>query len=76
MASGKKIIGDKLTEFSLRDKRNNTRERERERERGGWVDCVYLDLKKVSDKVPYERFFLKLGEIRVSGKCKLWMENY
>ena len=70
MASGKKIIGDKLTEFLLRDKRNNTRER------GGWVDCVYLDLKKVSDKVPYERFFLKLGEIRVSGKCKLWMENY
>ena len=40
MASGKKIIGDKLTEFSLRDKRNNTRERERERERGLGGLCI------------------------------------
>ncbi len=29
-------------------------------ERDGWADCVYLDLKKVFDKVPHRKLLWKL----------------
>ncbi len=29
-------------------------------ERDGWVDCMYLDLKKAFDKVPHTRLLWKL----------------
>ena len=28
-------------------------------ERDGWMECIYLDLKKVFDKVPHKRFLWK-----------------
>ena len=28
-------------------------------EKDGWVDCVYLDLEKVFDKVPHEKLLWK-----------------
>ena len=46
-------------------------------ERDGWVDCIYLDLKKAFDKVPHGRLKWKLsvgGGIR--GKLLKWMENF
>ena len=46
-------------------------------EREGWVDCVYLDLKKAFDKVPHERLLWKLENIGgLHGKIKEWMESY
>jgi len=46
-------------------------------ERDGWVDCVYLDLKKAFDKVPHKRLLWKLNNMGgVSGALLKWMENY
>ena len=46
-------------------------------EREGWVDSVYLDLKKAFDKVPHNRLMWKLEKIGgVSGKLAEWMKNY
>ncbi len=33
-------------------------------ERDGWVDCIYLDLKKAFDKVPHKKL---LGKIESTG---------
>ena len=50
---------------------------ERVQERDGWVDCVYLDLKKAFDKVPHERLLWKLENMGgLSGNILKWMENY
>ncbi len=46
-------------------------------EREGWVDSVYLGLRKVFDKVPLNRLVWKLKKVgRVSGKLAELMENY
>ena len=46
-------------------------------ERNGWVDCVYLDLKKAFDKVPHNRLMWKLRNIGgISGSLEEWMKNY
>lgn len=40
-------------------------------ERDGWVDCVYLDLKKAYDKVPHQRLMWKLRNVGgVSGRLE------
>ena len=57
MASGKKIIGDKLTEFSLRDKRNNTREREWV----GWIVYIWTS-KRSLIRYHMKDFFLNWGK--------------
>ena len=46
-------------------------------ERDGWVDCVYLDLKKAFDNVPHERLLWKLEHKGgLKGKVLKWMESY
>ncbi len=41
-------------------------------ERDGWVDCIYLDLKKAFDKVPHTRSLWKLENRRIErGNVKL-----
>ena len=46
-------------------------------EREGWVDCVYLDLKKAFDKVPHKRLKWKLSfRGGVGGKVLEWMEDF
>lgn len=46
-------------------------------ERDGWVDCVYLDLKKAFEKVPHDRLLWKLGKMGgLSGNILIWMKNY
>jgi len=46
-------------------------------ERDGWVDCVYLDLKKAFDKVPHTRLLWKLKyKGGLKGKTLRWMESY
>ena len=46
-------------------------------ERDGWVDCVYLDLKKAFDKVPHNRLMWKLSNIGgIRGSLEEWMKNY
>ena len=46
-------------------------------ERDGWVDCVYLDLKKAFDKVPHNRLIWKLQEKGgLGGKLLDWMKDY
>ena len=46
-------------------------------EREGWVDCVYLDLKKAFDTVPHRRLLWKLKNYGgVQGKLLEWMEDY
>ncbi|XP_069169369.1 uncharacterized protein [Procambarus clarkii] len=46
-------------------------------ERDGWVDCIYLDLKKAFDRVPHKRLFWKLENIGgVTGKLLSWMKNF
>ncbi len=45
--------------------------------RSGWVDTVYLDIKKAFDKVPHKRLLWKLehtGGLR--GKMLEWMKDY
>ena len=45
--------------------------------REGWVDAIYLDLRKAFDKVPHNRLLWKLKMIGgVSGNLAKWMENY
>ena len=46
-------------------------------ERDGWVDCVYLDLRKAFDKVPHKRLLWKMEHIRgLKGRLLHWMEDY
>ena len=46
-------------------------------EREGWVDSVYLDLKKAFDKVPHRRLIWKIKNIgRVGGQLLKWMKDY
>ena len=46
-------------------------------ERDGWVDCIYLDLKKAFDKVPHQRLMWKLRNVGgVSGRLEEWMKDY
>ena len=46
-------------------------------ERHGWVDCIYLDLKKAFDKVPHRRLLWKLEEMGgLTGRNIAWMRNY
>lgn len=45
--------------------------------RDGWVDTVYLDIKKAFDKVPHNRLLWKLENIGgVRGKMLDWMRDY
>ena len=45
--------------------------------RDGWVDAVYLDIKKAFDKVPHNRLLWKLKHIGgLRGKLLEWMEDY
>ena len=46
-------------------------------ERDGWVDCVYLDLKKAFDKVPHKRLIWKLKHVGgVRGSTLEWMTDF
>ena len=46
-------------------------------ERDGWADCIYLDLKKIFDKIPHRRLLWKLEHIGgLKGTLKNWMELY
>ncbi len=46
-------------------------------ERDGWVDCIYLDMKKAFDTVPHKRLLWKMKNIGgVEGKLLKWMGNY
>lgn len=46
-------------------------------ERNGWVDTIYLDLKKAFDKVPHRRLLWKIEhEGGIKGKLLEWMKNY
>ena len=46
-------------------------------ERNGWVDGIYLDLKKAFDKVPHKRLLWKIGNYGgVGGRLMDWMKDY
>ena len=46
-------------------------------ERDGWVDCIYLDLKKAFDKVPHRRLLWKVEHKGgLTGQTLKWMESY
>ena len=46
-------------------------------ERDGWVDCIYLDLKKVFDKVSHRRLLWKVEHKGgLTGQTLKWMESY
>ena len=46
-------------------------------EKEGWVDSIFLDMKKAFDRVPHARLLWKLKSIgRVGGPLLKWMENY
>ena len=46
-------------------------------DREGWVDTIYLDLRKAFDTVPHNRLMWKLEKLGgVSDKLTKWMENY
>ena len=45
--------------------------------RDGWVDAVYLDIKKAFDTVPHKRLLWKLKHIGgLRGKLLEWIQNY
>ena len=45
-------------------------------ERNGWVDGIYLDLKKAFDKVPHNRLLWKLEKNGgINRKLMEWMKN-
>ena len=45
--------------------------------KGGWVDCVYLDLKKAFDKVSHKRLIWKMENCGGLGdKLIRWMKSY
>ena len=45
--------------------------------RDGWVDAVFLDIKKAFDKVPHKRLLWKMEHIGgLKGKVLRWMEDY
>ena len=46
-------------------------------ERDGWVDAIYLDLKKAFDTVPHKSLMWKLeNEGGLKGKILRWMDDY
>ena len=46
-------------------------------QKGGWADCVYLDLKKAFDKVSHARLIWKLEQTGgIGGKLLEWMKSY
>ena len=46
-------------------------------ERDGWVDCVFLDLKKAFNKVPHKKLIRKLETIGgIQGKLLDWMKDF
>ena len=46
-------------------------------QKGGWADCVYLDLKKAFDKVSHKRLIWKLEKYGgVKGNLLKWMKSY
>ena len=46
-------------------------------ERDGWVDCIYLDLKKAFNKVPHKTLMWKLEhEGGIGGSVLKWMEDF
>ena len=54
-----------------------TRVRDVLHERDGWVDAVYLDIKKAFDRVPHMRLLWKLEhEGGLKGKTLEWMRDY
>ena len=41
------------------------------------MDCIYLDLQKIFEKIPYRRLLWKLEHIAgLIGTLKNWMEDY
>ena len=54
-----------------------TRVRDVLHERDGWVDAVYLDIKKAFDRVPHRRLLWKLENVGgLKGKMLEWMKDY
>ena len=46
-------------------------------ERNGWVDSIYLDLKKAFDKVPHKRLLWKIKNCGgIGGRLLNWMGDY
>ena len=46
-------------------------------DRDGWVDAVYLDLKKAFDKVPHKRLLWKIANFGgIGGRLLDWMKDY
>lgn len=46
-------------------------------ERDGWVDSIYLDLKKAFDRAPHQRLIWKIKHKGgVKGKLLQWMEDF
>ena len=46
-------------------------------DREGWVDGVYLDLKKAFDKVPHKRLLWKIKNYgKIGGDLLRWMKDY
>ena len=46
-------------------------------ERDGWVDSIYLDLKKAFDRVPHKRLIWKLENIGgIQGCLLIWMQDF
>ena len=46
-------------------------------EREGWVDCIYLDLKKVFDKVSHKRLLWKQENVGgLKGGWLKWVEDF
>lgn len=42
-------------------------------ERDGWVDSIFLDLKKAFDKVPHRK---SIRKIESKGKLLVWMKDF